>query len=272
MKKIQILAVLNFMFFLVHLVPSQLTQFKLLNNQTMGEVSNKYPALFTPAGFTFSIWGLIYLALTTFCFYHLMKAYKAEASHEANQDLSRLGYLFILNNLATGAWTIVWVHEMLVLSVVLMLIQLLCLIIIQIQLQIYNPARSAAARWFTQFPLSIYFGWICIATVANSSAALVGLGWNGFGLPANFWTIFMIMVATAILLFLVLKQHNPFVGFIGIWAFYGINIKHQQLNLPASSGIIATAWVAISVLTVAVLLQLYRNQQVQKSAGSFSKI
>ncbi len=92
MNKIKTLAVLNFIFFLVHLVPSQLTQFKLLNNQTIGDVSDKYPALFTPAGFTFSIWGLIYLALTALCVYHLIKALKADSSHEANQDVSRLSY------------------------------------------------------------------------------------------------------------------------------------------------------------------------------------
>ncbi len=103
MKKIKTLAVLNFLFFLVHLVPWQLTQLKLVNNQTIGEVSNKYPALFTPAGVTFSVWGIIYLALLAFCIYHLVKAFRANMSHEANQDVNRLGYMFILNNLATVA-------------------------------------------------------------------------------------------------------------------------------------------------------------------------
>ena len=37
-----------------------------INDQTMPEISAKYPSLFTPAGFTFSIWGVIYLALLVF--------------------------------------------------------------------------------------------------------------------------------------------------------------------------------------------------------------
>ena len=32
-----------------------------LNGQTMTEISAKYASLFTPAGFAFSIWGVIYL-------------------------------------------------------------------------------------------------------------------------------------------------------------------------------------------------------------------
>ncbi|QMU28077.1 hypothetical protein [Adhaeribacter radiodurans] len=263
MKNIKTLAILNFIFFLVHLLPTQLTQFKLLNNQTIGDVSNKYPALFTPAGITFSIWGLIYLALTAFCIYHIVKAFKADATHEANQDVSRLGYWFILNNLATGAWTFAWVYEQLTLSVVLIFIQLITLIAMHIRLQIYNPARSTASRWFTQFPLSIYFGWICIATVANASSVLAASGWNGFGLAAGFWTIFMLGVATVLTLFLVLKRRNPFVGLVSIWAFYGINLKHQELKLAVSPEIILASWLGLGLITLAVLYQIYRNSQIR---------
>jgi hypothetical protein len=261
MKNIKVLAVLNALFFLVHLVPSQLTQFKLLNNQTIGDVSAKYPTLFTPAGITFAIWGLIYLALSAFCLYHLVKAFRADENHPANQDLSRLGNLFILNNLATGAWTLAWVYEFLLLSVMLMLGQLLTLIAMQVRLGIFNPTRSAASRWFTQFPLSIYFGWICIATVANISATLVGLGWQGAGLSPSAWTLIMIAAATGITVFVVLNRYNPYVGLVTIWAFYGIILKHQSLNLEVSSDIIFTAWIGLALVAIIVLYQFYQNTQ-----------
>lgn len=90
MKNVKTLAVLNTLFFLLHLVASQLTQLEFFNSQTIGDVLEKYPALFTPAGITFSIWGVIYLALSAFCIYHLIKAYKEPADHEANVDQQRL--------------------------------------------------------------------------------------------------------------------------------------------------------------------------------------
>ncbi|RAU84339.1 hypothetical protein [Pontibacter arcticus] len=262
MKNIKVLAILNTVFFLIHLVPSQLTQFGFFNGKTIGEVSANYPTLFTPAGITFSIWGLIYVALTAFCIYHLIKAYKAAETHEANQDLLRLGYLFIVNNLATGAWTIAWVYEALVLSVVLMLIQLITLIAIQIRLNMYDPGRSRAFKWFTQFPLSIYFGWICIATVANISAALVGLQWDGFGLSDATWAMIMIVIATLITTFVVLNRRNPFVGLVTVWAFYGIVLKHQELNVAASPSITTTAWAGLVLVALAVLYQFYRNSKI----------
>jgi hypothetical protein len=269
MKKVRVLAVLNALFFLVHLVPSQLTQLKVFNSQTIGDVSAKYPTLFTPAGFTFAIWGVIYLALSAFCVYHLVKAFRADATHEANADLLQISYLFILNNLATGAWTIAWVYEWLVLSVFLMLVQLLTLLAIHLRLEIYDPARSLASRWFTQFPLSIYFGWICIATVANISAALVGLQWSGFGLHPAIWAIFMIAVATLLTVLVVLSQRNPFVGLVTVWAFYGIIQKHQQLDHVTSSEIITTSWVGLALVVLVVLYRFYRNPHVAGVVQSF---
>jgi hypothetical protein len=259
MHHIKTLAILNTVFFLLHLVPSQLTQLRLFNNQTIGEVSARYPALFTPAGITFSIWGIIYLALIAFCIYHIVKAFKEPALHEANVDLKRLGFLFMLNNLATGAWTIAWVSEWLLLSVVLMLIQLVTLLLIHLRLGIFDASRSPASRWFTQVPLSLYFGWIIIATVANISAALVGLGWDGFGLSEGLWTIIMIVAATLIVVFVVVSRTNSVVGLVGMWALYGIILKHQQLNMAESPQIMTTAWVCLAVVALVVMLVFYRN-------------
>ncbi|WP_439882748.1 hypothetical protein ACSX1A_06165 [Pontibacter sp. MBLB2868] len=263
MKNVKTFAVLNALFFLVHLVPSQLTQLKLFfNNQTIGDVSAKYPALFTPAGITFSIWGLIYLGLTAFCVYHLIKAFKASPDDEANIDLRRLGYLFMLNNLATGLWTIAWVNEWLAVSVLLIILQLITLLTMHLRLHIWNPARSAASRWFTQVPLSLYFGWIIIATVANISSALVGAGWDGFGISAGTWTVLIIAVATLIVAFVVWSRSNPTVGLVGIWALYGIILKHRDIEVEASPQVITTAWIGIAILAVLVLYIFYKKFRV----------
>jgi hypothetical protein len=263
MTKVKTLAILNLLAFIIHLIPSQLTQFGLLNSQTIGDVSDHYPTLFTPAGVTFAIWGIIYLALTVFCFYHLIKAFKADVTHQANIDLTHIGYLFIVNNLATGLWTIAWVYELLLLSVFLMLVQLATLLLIQFKLNIYDPTRTITSRWFTQFPLSIYFGWICIATIANVSATLVGFNWNGFGMAPIFWTILMIIIAVLLTIFVVLNRRNLFVGMVTIWALYGIVLKHLPDASALSQSIIATCWVGIIIMAMVVIYQIYRNNQLR---------
>lgn len=267
MKNVRLLAILNALAFLLHLVPAQLTQLKLLSGLTIGEVSDKYPTLFTPAGITFSIWGLIYILLIIFCIYHLVKAFNSDASHEANIDLRKIGYLFIVNSLATGAWTIAWVHEMLLVSVLLILVQLFTLIAIHNRLDIYDPTRSATSRWVTQFPLSIYFGWIIIATVANISATLVGYNWTGFGLTPEFWAILMILVASLITIILVIFKRNAFVGLVTMWAFYGIVLKHREEVHVSGPDIISTAWIGIAIVALAVIFTIYRNTTTPKRSA-----
>ncbi|MGV3640922.1 MAG: hypothetical protein ACO1NZ_10405 [Adhaeribacter sp.] len=267
MKNIKTLAVGNAIFFLLHLVPSQLTQLRLFNNQTIGEVSDKYPTLFTPAGITFSIWGVIYLALLAFCIYHLVKAYKAPPGHEANGDLQRLGYLFMLNNLATGTWTIAWVHEWLLLSVLLIFIQLATLLAMHFRLGIFSAGRSAASRWFTQVPLSLYLGWIMIATVANVSAALVGWGWDGSPLSPGLWATIMILAATGIVVFVVYSRTNPYVGLVGMWALYGIILKHRALGLEESPQLITTAWIGLVLVALVTGMVFISFGKVYRSAS-----
>ncbi len=48
-----------------------------INGQTMPEISAKYPSLFTPAGFTFAIWGAIYLGLLVFVIWQALPAQRS---------------------------------------------------------------------------------------------------------------------------------------------------------------------------------------------------
>jgi cell division protein FtsW (lipid II flippase) len=73
----------------------------------------------------------------------------------------------------------------------------------------------------------VYLGWICIATIANVTAMLVSLDWNGLGISPVVWTIIMIAVGTLIVSFTLLRLNNPYIGVAVVWAFIGIVIKRQ---------------------------------------------
>lgn len=259
MNRIKSLAISNSIFFVIAFAVSMLSQVSAINNKDIGDVSNKYDTLFTPAGITFSIWGLIYIALFAFCIYHIYKAFREDALSEANKDTSRMGALFIVNNIATAAWVFAWVNEQFILSVLLMLTQLVTLVIINVRLKIFNPHRSVNSKIFTQFPLGIYFAWICIATIANISAALVGLGWDGGGVSASYWTVILIAGATLISSAIILLKKNVFFGLVVIWAFYGIILKHNAGDPALYKDIISAAWGGIACVGLAECIQLYIN-------------
>jgi hypothetical protein len=257
------LALINAISFGIHLVTSFLVQSRVLNDQLVGEVSAKYTSVFTPAGITFSIWGLIYVSLTAFSAYHVYGAYKKPENFPGNTDLRRIGNLFIVNNLATTAWLLAWTHELLILSVVLICIQLLTLIAIHIRLNIHDAKRRAASKIFTQFPLSIYFGWISIATIANISVCLAANDWSGWGISPINWTITMIAIAVMITVWVINRKRNVFFGMVVIWALYGIILKRKATDAIMYEPVIMVAWGGIGILSAAILFGLFRNLRIR---------
>jgi benzodiazapine receptor len=71
-----------------------------INGLTTGAVSDLYPNLFTPAGFAFSIWGLIYSGLLAFLVRILITS--------DTQLVSKLFPWFAINSLANMAWIFAW--------------------------------------------------------------------------------------------------------------------------------------------------------------------
>jgi hypothetical protein len=259
--KTRILSIINLLSLLVHIFLSYATQFKLVNKKDVGEISDQYTSLFTPAGFTFAIWGLIYVSLLAFCIYHIIMAFRHVPVYYPNQDISRIGGLFMFNNLAAAAWLLAWTQEKLGLSLVLILFQLFTLVMIHLLTDIYNPRRSIISKIFTQFPLSIYLGWISIATIANMAVFLSSISWNGFGIgySAITWTRIMIATAVFITLLVVLLRNNVFFGLVIIWALFGIISKLKAINAVSYAEIIQTAWIAMSVVALICVIQFIKN-------------
>ena len=69
-----------------------------LNGQNTGEISDRFQVYFVPAGYVFSIWGLIYIGWIAFLIFQFLP------SQKENPRLRRLGYLFALSNVANAAW------------------------------------------------------------------------------------------------------------------------------------------------------------------------
>jgi hypothetical protein len=218
-----------------------------LNGKNTGEISDSYPVLFTPAGYVFSIWGLIYLALIGFSVY---QALPAQMNHPR---INRIGGWFTLANVLNIAWLFAWHWEVLWLSVVLMLGLLACLLIIYTRLEIGLHARiSSLEQALVDFPFSLYLGWISVATIANVSAALFDSNWNGFGLAPQVWAIIMIGV-TAILGLLMISRRNALTyPVVLIWALLGIRLRPDQIE-PVGTVAAAAAFILLLYLTFRLL-------------------
>lgn len=258
MKSSRVLSLLSLFALVVHISFSYLTQGRIINPKDVGEVSNKFDTLLTPAGFTFAVWGVIYLGLLLFAICHVVLSFTKAESHAANEDMRKIGPWFILNNLFAATWLLVWTREMIGLSVVLILLQLATLIIINQRLGIYNSKRSLGSRAITQIPLSIYFGWVSFASFANIAAWLKSINWQ---LPLQDITgaVLMLGVAVFITSLVILNRRNIYYGVVVIWALFGIAEKRLNMDPDLYFELIRAAWMGITILFFICVLQFARN-------------
>lgn len=252
MKRISLLLV-NTITLIFALVMNSLQGSQLFNGTTVGEVSAKYETLFTPAGYAFAIWGIIYLMLIAFVAYQWIAWFK----HKEDNELKQTGWWFALGNLANGSWIVAWLNEQMGISVLIMLVLLFSLIVLTVRLRLETwdaPVRIIAFVWW---PICIYLGWIIVATVANISVFLVSIGWQGGFISAKIWTIIMIAAATVIYLLLIKTRNMREASVVGIWALVAIAVKQWQVYPEIVFAVLA----ASAILFIAISVHGFRNRK-----------
>lgn len=212
-----------------------------INGISTGEVSAGYSALFTPAGFTFTIWSVIYLLNVVFVLVALINAPKTDSSGRQSQLR-----LFMLICLVNAAWIFAWHYEQLEVSVVLMLCLLVSLI------RAFVLSQHASAKTFTSVitsaNFSVYLGWVSVATIANISALLISWGVPPRNETAMVLTLLVVAVAVVLGAWQLIRFRNASYALVLIWAFYGI----WQARSAESSD--AAGYIAGAVLTGAILV------------------
>ena len=231
--------ILNLLTLVLTLVVNSLANILPLNGMNTGQISDSLPSLFTPAGYVFSIWSIIYIGLIAF------GIYQALPSQRNNPRIERMGWWFVIANLFNSAWIFAWHYLQFGLSVVLMLGLLVSLLVIYER--IGRRAASRVETWTVNVPFSIYLGWITVATVANIASLLISLGWNGFGIPAVL-TVVMIGVATLLGMLMILLKREIAYPLVLIWAFAGIAAVRADLPLVEIGAIVAAALLLLVML------------------------
>jgi len=234
--------VVNVLATLLTIVVNGLANALPLNGQTTGEISDRLDGYFVPAGYVFSIWGLIYLALIAFTVYQALPAQRD------NPLLKRIGYLYALSCLANSAWIFLWHYEEFAWTLVVMAVLLLSLITIYLRVGIGRRRVSNVDKWFVQTPFSIYLGWITVATVANVTALLSALQWDGWGLDLQAWAVITIIVAAAIASAVSITRGDIGYVLVIVWALVGIAVKHSDTPPVAITAGLMAAVVALTLL------------------------
>ena len=168
---------------------------------------------FTPAGYVFSIWSLIYVALIAW-----LVSYTREAPLRAKR-FTPVSVLFIGSCVLNVLWLALWHFELVGISFIVILAE--WLVLAALYLNVRRTMKTASGR----VPVSIYTAWVTVATLANM-AILVTRALDG-GIPF-FNGLFTILLTAGVLAFgYVMRKAYDDMAFqlVFLWALIGVGVN-----------------------------------------------
>lgn len=195
---------------LITLVVNALANILPFNGITTAQVSDSIPTYFVPAGYVFTIWSVIYLALIVYVIYSFVKRKKVD---------DKIALWFTIANISNAIWMFTWHYQIMWATLLLMLVILGCL------LKIYTILSTENASMIRRAPFSIYLGWISVATIANVSTVLVFYNWDAFQISGEMWSTILIAIATVLTILMLTIKKDILYSLVIIWALIGIMYK-----------------------------------------------
>jgi len=230
-----------------------------LNGLNTGEISDRFKTYFVPAGYVFSIWGLIYLGLLAFTVYQALPARREDPR------LVKIGWAVVVANLANAAWIFFWHYLLFPLSLLAMVTLLVALLFIYTRLEIGKARATTLERWLVRVPFSVYLGWITVATIANAADVLDYIQWGQFGISAEAWMVIILVVVVAIAWAMSITRKDRAYLAVLLWALAGIGVK-----FPANGVVTISVWVSFGLVACAFVWAAIQQAGSQGRGSSYA--
>ena len=220
-----------------------------INGYNTGQISAFYPNAFVPAGFTFSIWGVIYLLLLSYTIGFTYYSIKRQQHPKAFMFIDRINTYFLLTCVFNMAWILAWHYLQIELSVLIMLLFLSTLIQLFLKSKSMANDLTLTQRFVLQTPFIVYLGWISVATIANITALLVAYKWTALSIAPTYWSAAMILIAIVLAMLILRKFKVVEFALVVAWALWGI----YNAQGPAAPILAKLTAAGIGILIAAVL-------------------
>lgn len=204
---------------------------------TPKDISDKYYTSLTPSGYAFTIWSLIYFGLIIFSIY--------QALPSKGERFRNLRSIYIISCVANCLWIYLWHYDQILACLAVIFVLLLTLVFINLNLR---NTKSVAETWFAATPFALYFGWVTVATILNSTIALVSLGIQTSETTTNILACALIAVAAVFGVIFRQVLSNSAYPLAIAWALTAIGV--QQSGKTAI--VIFTAFGTIACLLAAL--------------------
>jgi hypothetical protein len=233
-----------------------------INGYNTGQISAFYPNAFVPAGFTFSIWGVIYLLLLAYTIGLTYYSIQRQQHPKAFILIERINTYFLLTCVLNMAWIVSWHYLQIELSVLIMLLFLSTLIQLFLKTRTLVLDLNFTQKFILQTPFIVYLGWISVATIANITALLVAYKWTAWSIAPAYWSAAMILIAIVLAVLMLRKFKVVEFALVVAWALWGI----YNAQGPAAPILAKLTAAGIGILITAALFTLIQKPRKNKMA------
>jgi hypothetical protein len=227
-----------------------------INGLSTGQISDSFDVYFVPAGYVFSIWGLIYIGLIAYAIFQALPAQRE------NPRMRATGWWMALGGLANIAWIFLWHYQKFPATLAAMLVLLATLVVTYLRLGTGRSTVSQAEKWMARVPFSIYLGWITVATVANVTDVLDYLNWNTFGIAPEVWMGIVLAAVLVISALVSFTRRDVAYVLVILWALAGIGVKFS--NVPA---VAIPTWITFGLVALILVIALLQKKPARTAEG-----
>lgn len=205
---------------------------------TMTTVTDSFRTVFRPAGYAFSIWGIIYLSWIVFCIYELLP------KQLDNPSLEHLSKPVIVSSVISICWLFAFTNSYISISFIL-IVAMLCVAILQLRNAHRIVEGSSVNKWLVLVPFSLYAAWLSVATIANTFIWVNARGWAGSMAQEQVWGVVLVAAAGVIGATASLQLRNPFFSLVVAWASVALWVEQGSTFVLFGSTCIIVAVVMI---------------------------
>ena len=121
--------------------------------------------------------------------------------------------------------------------------------------------RSQISYTLPALSFTLYSAWVFIASVINIALFLVQKNWGGFGISSSIWTIIVLFIAIAFVLFYLSQYKNAIFPISVAWGFFGIYRSYTSGTLapPMASSIQMVLLLGMAIFVVSILMTFIKN-------------
>lgn len=217
----------NVVAFVVTLTFNYISSAGLISPYGVGTISRLHPTRITPASGAFAIWAYIYVLQGFFLAYQFIWPKNDEATL-----LHGVGFWYVSACVCNSLWICIFVQgttaSMWLSTVVIVgLLSSLCKIYLNTNCWRTNLDRGFLQRIVLDVHLSLYAGWVTVATIVNTTVALTTV-WTTNAETESVCSVVMLVVALLLNLMIVVTRQDCVWGFVLTWASYYISAMYKD--------------------------------------------